>query len=123
MKYPGIAQLVARQLWEQGARVRATAIGKPGNPWDTRADSTFPLACNWSKNDLDHMFDHNWKTSQPGVAQLVARMLWERGARVRVSTHGNPAKPWGIWVDSTFPLACNWSKNDLDHMFDHNWKI
>ena len=75
--YPGVAQLVARLLWEQGARVRATAIGKPGNPWDTRADSTFPLACNWSKNDLDHMFDHNWKTSQPGVAQLVARLLWE----------------------------------------------
>ena len=71
---------VPTHIWEQGARVRATAIGKPGNPWDTRADSTFPLACNWSKNDLDHMFDHNWKTSQPGVAQLVARLLWEQDA-------------------------------------------
>ena len=61
-------------------------------------------------------------TSYPGVAQLVARLLWEREARVRVSPYGNPAKPWGVWVDSAFPLACNWSKNDLDHMFDHNWK-
>ena len=50
-------------VWEQGARVRAAVLGKPGKPWDTRADSTFPLAYNWSKNDLDHMFDHNWKIS------------------------------------------------------------
>ena len=53
----------------------------------------------------------------------VLCLLWEREARVRVSTLGKPGKPWGVWVDSTFPFACNWSKNDLDHMFDHNWKI
>ena len=79
-KERGVAQLVARLLWEQGARVRAAVLGKPGKPWDTRADSTFPLAYNWSKNDLDHMFDHNWKISYPGVAQLVARLLWEQDA-------------------------------------------
>lgn len=54
---------VACLLWKQGARVRAAAFGNPEKPWDTRADSTFPLACNWSKNDLDHMFDHSWKIS------------------------------------------------------------
>ena len=62
------------------------------------------------------------KTEYPGVVQLIERAVWEREARVRVSAHGNPAKPWDVWVDSTFPLACNWSKNDHDHMFDHNWK-
>ena len=93
-EYPGVAQLVARLLWEQGARVRATAIGKPGNPWDTRADSTFPLACNWSKNDLDHMFDHNWKTSQPGVAQLVARLLWGETARAVPQLHIGVLRSW-----------------------------
>ena len=52
---------VQTHVWEQDARVRAAILGNPGKPWDTRTDSTFPHACNWSKNDLDHMFDHNWK--------------------------------------------------------------
>ncbi len=80
IEYPGVAQLVAHVIWERDARVRATAFGKPGNPWDTWADSTFPLAGNWSKIGVDHMFDHNWKISYPGVAQLVARLLWEQDA-------------------------------------------
>ena len=63
IEYPGVAQLVAHVIWERDARVRATAFGKPGNPWDTWADSTFPLAGNWSKIGVDHMFDHNQKTS------------------------------------------------------------
>ena len=67
-------------VWEREARVRATALGKPEKPWDTWADSTFPLAGNWSKIGVDHMFDHNWKISYPGVAQLVARLLWEQDA-------------------------------------------
>ena len=78
--YPGVAQLVARLLWEREARVRATAHGKPGNPWGSRPNNTFPLAGNWSKIGVDHMFDHNWKTLYPGVAQLVARLLWEQDA-------------------------------------------
>ena len=62
-------------------------------------------------------------TSYPGVAQLVARLLWEREARVRATAHGKPGKPWDTWADSTFHLAGNWSKIGVDHMFDHNWKI
>lgn len=50
-------------FWEREARVRVSTLGKPGKPWDSWAYSTFSLACNWSKNDHDHMFDHNWKTS------------------------------------------------------------
>ena len=59
--YPGVAQLVARLLWEREAQVRAVALGKPGKPWDSRLDSIFILAGNWSKIGVDHMFDHNWK--------------------------------------------------------------
>ena len=55
--------MVARLLWEREARVRAEVLGKPGKPWDSRADGTFPLAGNWSKIGVDHMFYHNWKTS------------------------------------------------------------
>ena len=80
IEYPGIAKLVSRLVWEREAQVRAVALGKPGKPWDTWADSTFPLAGNWSKIGVDHMFDHNWKISYPGVAQLVARLLWEQDA-------------------------------------------
>ena len=80
VKYRCVAQLVARLLWEREAQVRAVALGKPGKPWESWADSTFPLAGNWSKIGVDHMFDHNWKISYPGVAQLVARLLWEQDA-------------------------------------------
>ena len=62
-KYPGVVQLIERAVWEREARVRAEVLGKPGKPWDTWADSTFPLAGNWSKIGVDHMFDHNWKIS------------------------------------------------------------
>ena len=54
--------MVARLLWEREAWVRAAALGKPGKPWESWVDSTFPLAGNWSKIGVDHMFDHNWKT-------------------------------------------------------------
>ena len=80
LRNPGVAQLVARLLWEREARVRAEVLRKPGKPWDIWADSTFPVTGNWSKIGVDHMFDHNWKISYPGVAQLVARLLWEQDA-------------------------------------------
>ena len=50
---------VQTHVWEREAQVRAEALGNPGKPWDTWADSTFPLADNWSKIGVDHMFDHN----------------------------------------------------------------
>ena len=59
----------------------------------------------------------------PGVAQLVARLLWEREAQVRVFILGKPGKPWDSWANGTSTLAGNWSKIGVDHMFDHNWKI
>ena len=68
-------------IWERGAQVRASVLRNPGKPWGSWADSTFPLAGNWSKIGVDHMFDHNWKISYPGVAQLVARLLWENTPR------------------------------------------
>ena len=41
----------------------------------------FPRKPLWSKNPPDHMFDHIWRKTQnlnPGLAQLVARLLWEQ---------------------------------------------
>ena len=40
-----------------------------------------PLTGNWSKSSVAPIFDHSWKISYPGVAQLVARLLWEQEAR------------------------------------------
>ena len=72
--------MTARWIWEREAGVRVSTLEKTGKPWESWADSTFPLAGNWSKIGVDHMFDHNWKISYPGVAQLVARLLWEQDA-------------------------------------------
>ncbi len=81
MKYPGIAQLIARQLWEREAGVRAAFPPNPGKLWDAKADGVLPLAGNWSKTGADPIFDHSWKIPYPGVAQLVARLLWENTPR------------------------------------------
>ena len=55
----------------------------------------------------------------PGVAKVVSRLIWVREARVRAEVPKNPGKPWDTWADSTFPLAGNWSKIGVDHIFDH----
>ena len=57
--------------------VRATLLQNPGKLWDAKADGVLPLAGNWSKTGADPIFDHSWKIPYPGVAQLVARLLWE----------------------------------------------
>ena len=62
-KYRGVAQLVARLLWEREAGVRATLLQNPGKLWDAKADGVLPLAGNWSKTGADPIFDHSWKTS------------------------------------------------------------
>ena len=61
--YPGVAQLVARLLWEREAGVRAALLQNPGKLWDAKADGVLPLAGNWSKTGADPIFDHSWKTS------------------------------------------------------------
>ena len=81
---------IARVVWEREAEVRTALLGKPGTPWAAKADSLSPLAGNWSKIGVDHMFDHIWKTFEfpsaerkteyPGVAQLVAHVIWVHGA-------------------------------------------
>ena len=80
LRNPGVAQLVARLLWEREAGVRATLSQNPGKLWDAKADGVLPLAGNWSKTGVDPIFDHSWKIPYPGVAQLVARLLWEQDA-------------------------------------------
>ena len=72
--------MVARVVWEREAGVRATLSQNPGKLWDAKADGVLPLAGNWSKTGVDPIFDHSWKIPYPGVAQLVARLLWEQDA-------------------------------------------
>ena len=79
-EYPGVAQLVAHVIWEREAGVRATLSQNPGKLWDAQADGVLPLAGNWSKTGVDPIFDHSWKIPYQGVAQLVARLLWEQDA-------------------------------------------
>ena len=80
--YPGVAQLVARLLWElehqNGSTSRNVVFSlvTPQNPAITSVESS-SIMC---KNFLDHIFDHNELFSliqYPGVAQLVGRLGWE----------------------------------------------
>ena len=80
IEYPGVAQLVAHVIWVREAGVRAAFPQNPGKLWDATADGVLPLAGNWSKTGVDPIFDHSWKIPYPGVAQLVARLLWEQDA-------------------------------------------
>ena len=67
-------------VWEREAGVRAAFPKNPGKLWDAKADGVLSLAGNWSKTGADPIFDHSWKIPYPGVAQLVARLLWEQDA-------------------------------------------
>ena len=69
-----------RPVWEREAGVRAAFPKNPGKLWDAKADGVLSLAGNWSKTGADPIFDHSWKIPYPGVAQLVARLLWEQDA-------------------------------------------
>ena len=62
------------------------------------------------------------ETEYPGVAQLVAHVIWEREAGVRAALLQNPGKLWDAKADGVLPLAGNWSKTGVDPIFDHSWK-
>ena len=74
------AMSLTERFWVREAGVRATLSQNPGKLWDAKADGVLPLAGNWSKTGVDPIFDHSWKIPYPGVAQLVARLLWEQDA-------------------------------------------
>ena len=46
-----------------------------------------PLTGNWSKSSVAPIFDHSWKISYPGVAQLVACLLGSKMPRVAGARH------------------------------------
>ena len=54
---------------------------------------------------------------------MVAHVIWEREAGVRVALLQNPGKLWGAKADGVLPLAGNGSKTGVDPIFDHSWKI
>ena len=87
ISYPSVAQFIAGLLWEREARVRAEALGNPGKPWDTWADSTFPLADNWSKIGVDHMFDHNWKNFITGCSAVGSALALGESAQATPQLH------------------------------------
>ena len=82
---PGVAQLVARLLWELEHQNGSTSRNVAYSP----LSSKLPLITSvesWAKlwyNFLDHIFDHNEQfllIQYPGVAQLVGRLVWDQDA-------------------------------------------
>ena len=62
----------------------------------------------------------DWKIGYPGVAQLVAHVIWVREAGVRAALLQNPGKLWDAKADGVLPLSGNWSKTGADPIFDHS---
>ena len=62
------------------------------------------------------------ETSQPGVAQLVARLLWERRGGIRDGVRWNAAKPCDACICGTFPGCWRRHKSGFDHRIDHRQK-
>ena len=65
------------------------------------------------------MFDHSCaelKISYPGIAKLVSRLVWERGAERRFTRTASP-EPLAITAFLIFPVS---RKIPFDHMFDHS---
>ena len=62
------------------------------------------------------------ETSQPGVAQLVARVVWECRGCIRDRMRRNAAKPCSACVFGIFPDCRKRRKSGLDHINDHRQK-
>ena len=82
---PGVAQLVARVVWELEHRT-GTSVRKvdyfPCSAYYPAVFSANSFNKMW-RISFDHISDHNgsnFKTSYPGVAQLVARLVWDQDA-------------------------------------------
>ena len=58
-EHRGVAQLAAHLLWEQEARGSNPRTRKARNASGQTGRRRFPLAGNWSKIGVDHMFDRN----------------------------------------------------------------
>ena len=89
---------------------------EPGTPCN-HCISCFPL---FRKIPFDHMFDHSCaelKISYPGIAKLVSRLVWERGAECRFSRTASP-KALENTAFLVFPFP---RKIPFDHMFDHSY--
>ena len=76
---PGVAQLVARQLWEL-SKVHPSCFLPTPQPLETLSEHGFSL---WAKSlqkwFIPHVcyFGTKFHIRFPGVAQLVARVVWE----------------------------------------------
>ena len=80
MIYPGIAQLVARVVWECGSAYPSDKHAKPGKPCGTGVCGICTNRLTAPKIGFDHRNDHrqkNFKIQFPGIAQLVARVVWD----------------------------------------------
>lgn len=78
-KYPGIAKLVSRLVWERGAERWLSRTASP----EPLANTAFLVSPFSRKIPFDHMFDHScakFKISYPGVVQLIERAVWDREA-------------------------------------------
>lgn len=61
IKYPGLAQLVARVVWEHRPIHSRQEYPKPGNPCDTSICRIFISCETGPKNRFDHINDHRHK--------------------------------------------------------------
>ena len=61
-------------------------------------------------------------TAYPGVAQLVARLLWECRGGIRDRARRNAAKPCNACVCGIFPDCRKRHKSGFDHINDHRQK-
>ena len=88
-EYPGLAQLVARVVWECRGGIRNRARRNAAKPCDTCTCGIFSDCRKLHKSGFDHINDHRQKIfiftlrrgimaeiEYPGVAKLVSRLIW-----------------------------------------------
>ena len=89
--YRGVAQLVARDVWECRGAIRDRAGRNAAKSCDTCVYGTFSDYRKRHKSGFDHRNDHRQKifdfhphrgimekTEYPGIAKLVSRLVWDQ---------------------------------------------
>ena len=128
-EYPGVAQLVGRDIWECVDPIHARLGQKPGRPYNT-GDSGFSSGCRKRhKSGFDHRNDHRQKNfiftprrgimaeiEYPGVAQLVGRDIWD--VEVGCSSHLTRTKiPLKLLISEGFSYSLSIAAQTLNLLF------
>ena len=128
-EYPGVAQLVGRDIWECRGCIRDRARRNAAKPCDTGDSRFFPVAENGTKAALTTGMTTDRKNfiftvrrgimaeiEYPGIAKLVSRLVWDQET-VRSSRTTRTKSPLKSLVSEGFSYSLSIAAQTVKSVF------